>query len=142
MKFFDGIIFDGGRLGLSFFSCVLNHLGTPVCRLSRGEALNSSSYLVIACLHERFLRGRGEARSRPTRIHGAKIYGIELNGIKAVARSCGEIRTARPPRCIARVRHLMMLAFPISDFPPCRARNETLRHWDFFRLLKMDDFQE
>lgn len=86
----------------------------------------SSSYLVIACLHERLLPGRGEARSgactRPTpHIHGAKIYGIELNGIKAAMRSCGEIRTARPTRCAARVRHLMMLAFPVFDFPSSRA---------------------
>ena len=57
----------------------------------------SSSYLVIACLHELLFgrdEGLGEEPFDAAYIHGAKIYGIELNEIKA-ARSCGGIRTAR-----------------------------------------------
>lgn len=123
-----------GRAYHLFFSA---HVETPLagCRYAdyREAKPWTPSYLVIACLHERLLPERGAARNgactRPTsRIHGAKIYGIELNGIKTATRSCGEIRTARPPRCAAHVRHLMMLAFAVFDFPSCRrVRNETRR---------------
>lgn len=130
MKFLGKIIFGDSGVGYYFFLRVESPLA-PVCRLSWGEALNSviviSRYRLFTRTPSPGRRRGGERRMHTPRIRGVKIYGIELNGIKAAARSWGEIRTARPSRCAARVRHLMMLAFPVFDFPPRRARNETRR---------------